>query len=88
MLLHIPLNETPAYNAFCGSVAVLRMCCSLMARIEITFDACVKRTFRVALYNGVRLISVWLLLFCQCIYVFAYIICNHLVFRFATTDSE
>jgi hypothetical protein len=40
-----------------------------------------KITFLVALYDGVRLIFVWLLLSYQYIYVIAHIICNHPVYR-------
>jgi hypothetical protein len=47
-----------------GQVSILYLCCTLVARAEITSCACAqkKNTFWVALYNGVCLIFMWLLL--------------------------
>jgi hypothetical protein len=42
--------------------AILRLCCTLVAKVEITSYACNKKLFRISLYNGVRLIFVCLLL--------------------------
>jgi hypothetical protein len=45
------------------SATIIHVCCTVVARVETTFYACVqKQTFSVALYSGMYLIFVWLLL--------------------------
>jgi hypothetical protein len=51
-------------NTFPGLVAILRLCCTLVATVEITSYACVQQsTFWVALYNDATLIFLSINLF-------------------------
>jgi hypothetical protein len=42
-------------------VAILRLCCTLVARVEITSYECMQKNC-VAVYSGMHLIFVWLLI--------------------------
>jgi hypothetical protein len=62
-LSQISLNKNSStWKASSGWVAILLLCCTLVARIEITFYASVQKKISLALCNTVRWIFVWLLL--------------------------
>jgi hypothetical protein len=57
-------------------------------KLNSRHSVCVQKTFWVSLYNGVRLIFVWLLLCCQWIYLIFHIICNHSVQKIRAVNTR